>query len=205
MKSITASELSTMDKLARVQLATSLPGLKPVALIGTINAEGRTNLAPFSSIVHLGSNPALLGMVTRPDVVERHTLANIIDSRTWTINHLTPAIYEQAHHCAARYPDEISEFEASGLTPHFEQDIPAPFVAESPLRIALTLEELIDIATNGTKLIVGRVTLIQCQDGHVMDDGSLDLAAMGLVASTALDTYFTVSPLGRLPYAKPRR
>lgn len=78
MRILTVSDLAEMHMLARVQLATSLPGVKPVALIGTINSAGQTNLAPFSSIVHLGSNPALLGMVTRPYVVDRHTLANII-------------------------------------------------------------------------------------------------------------------------------
>jgi hypothetical protein len=81
MKTLTSRDLEAMDKLARVQFATSLPGVKPVCLVGTRNAAGIGNLAPFSSVVHLGSNPALLGMMTRPDVVERHTLANILDSR----------------------------------------------------------------------------------------------------------------------------
>ena len=202
MRTLTSTDLAAMDKLARVQLATSLPGVKPVALIGTINASGQTNLAPFSSIVHLGSNPALLGMVTRPDVVDRHTLANIIESRNWTINHLTSAIVEQAHQCSARYPSDTSEFEATGLTPHFENGITAPFVAESPFRLALELEDLIDIPANGTKFIIGRVTHIQIPDEQLPADGSIDLTALGLVASTALDTYFNVTSLARLPYAK---
>lgn len=204
MRTLTTTDIDQMEKLVRVQLATTLPGVKPVALIGTTDIDGRTNLAPFSSLVHLGSNPMLLGMVTRPDVVDRHTLANIIETRGWTINHLTPGIVDQAHHCAARYPDEVSEFDASGLTPHFEQGVTAPFVTESPFRLALTLEDLIDIPANNTKLIVGRVTHIQLPEDRLADDGSLDLAALDLVASTALDTYFTVETHARLPYAKPK-
>ncbi|MEM1083635.1 MAG: flavin reductase [Verrucomicrobiota bacterium] len=204
MRTLTAADFEAMEKLVRVQLATTLPGVKPVALIGTVNTSGRTNLAPFSSVVHLGSNPILLGMVTRPDVVERHTLANIIATRSWTINHLTPPMVEQAHHCAARYPDEVSEFDASNLTPHFEEGIAAPFVSESPFRMALELEDLIDIPANGTKLIVGRVTCVQLPAAQLADDGSLDLAAVDLVASTALDTYYTVENLARLGYAKPK-
>lgn len=204
MHNITASDIEHMDKLVRVQLATSLPGVKPIALIGSIDSAGRTNLAPFSSVVHLGSNPALLGMVTRPNIVDRHTLANILETKSWTINHLTSDLVEQAHHCSARYPDHVSEFDASGLTPHFEKGITAPFVAESPFRLAMELADLIDIPTNGTKLIVGRVTRIQLPDEHFSSDGSIDLAGIGLMASTALDTYFKVSPLTRLPYAKPK-
>ena len=205
MKTLSSRDLEVMDQRVRVQFATSLPGVKPVCLVGTRNAAGIGNLAPFSSVVHLGSNPAMLGMITRPDLVERHTLANILESRCWTLNHLHPAIVAAAHQCSARYPADVSEFEATGLTEHREPDFAAPFVAESRFRIGLELAELIDIASNGTKLIVGRVTLVQIDDAHLAEDGSIQLAGLDAVASTALDTYFGITPLVRLPYAKAPR
>jgi flavin reductase (DIM6/NTAB) family NADH-FMN oxidoreductase RutF len=205
MKTIRAHDIEAMDKLARVQFATSLPGVKPVCLVGTRNAAGIGNLAPFSSVVHLGSNPALLGMITRPDVVERHSLANILGSRCWTLNHLHPGIVVAAHQCSARYPADVSEFEATGLTEHREPDFAAPFVAESRFRIGLELAELIDIASNGTKLIVGRVTMVQVEESRLHPDGSIHLEGLDVVASTALDTYFGITPLVRLPYAKAPR
>lgn len=205
MKTLTSRDFEAMDKLARVQFATSLPGVKPVCLVGTRNAAGIGNLAPFSSVVHLGSNPALLGMITRPDVVERHTLANILESRCWTLNHLHPGIVAAAHQCSARYPADVSEFDATGLTEHREPDFAAPFVAESRFRIGLELAELIDIASNGTKLIVGRVTLVQIVESCLAEDGSIQLEGLDAVASTALDTYFGITPLVRLPYAKAPR
>ena len=63
--------MANMEKLERVQFATTLPGPKPICLVGTRSLAGVANLAPFSSITHLGSYPLLIGMVTRPDVVER--------------------------------------------------------------------------------------------------------------------------------------
>jgi flavin reductase (DIM6/NTAB) family NADH-FMN oxidoreductase RutF len=205
MKTIRAHDIEAMDKLARVQFATSLPGVKPVCLVGTRNAAGIGNLAPFSSVVHLGSNPALLGMITRPDVVERHTLANILDRGCWTLNHLHPGIVEAAHQCSARYPSDVSEFDATGLTEHREPDFAAPFVAESRFRLGLELAELIDIASNGTKMIVGRVMLVQVEESRLHPDGSIHLEGLDVVASTALDTYFGITPLVRLPYAKAPR
>jgi hypothetical protein len=62
----------------------------------------------------------LIGLVSRPDLVDRHTLSNILDTRSYTINHIHSGILEKAHHCSARYPRGISEFTTSGLTPHFE-------------------------------------------------------------------------------------
>jgi flavin reductase (DIM6/NTAB) family NADH-FMN oxidoreductase RutF len=202
MQTITAADIAGMEKFSRVQFATSLPGAKPISLIGTIDSDGKTNLAPFSSVLHLGSEPCLLGMVSRPDLVERHTLANLMETRCWTINHLHPEILDAAHQCSARYPKDTSEFEATGLKPFYEPGFPAPFVSESRLRIGLTLEDIIDIPANGTKLIVGRVVLVQLADGSLLNHGGIDLPGIDCLASTALDTYFTIQPLARLAHAK---
>ena len=203
MRTITAGDIHAMDKLVRVQLATSLPGPKPICLIGTVNALGQTNLAPFSSVVHLGSNPALLGMISRPDVVERHTLANILETKVYTINHVHVGMVDAAHQCSARYPREMSEFSATGLQEHWEDSFAAPFVRESRLRIGMVLEDVLDIAANGTQMIIGRVSLVQTES--MADDGSLDLCTLESVASTALDTYFGITPLARFAYAKADR
>ena len=203
MRTITADDIQAMDKLVRVQFATSLPGPKPICLIGSVNAAGQTNLAPFSSVVHLGSNPALLGMISRPDVVERHTLANILESKFYTINHVHVGMVDAAHQCSARYPREVSEFSATGLQEHWEDSFAAPFVKESRLRIGMVLEDVLDIAANGTQMIIGRVSLVQTES--MADDGSLDLCALKSVASTALDTYFGITPLARFAYAKADR
>jgi flavin reductase (DIM6/NTAB) family NADH-FMN oxidoreductase RutF len=199
---VTSDHLATMEKLTRVQFATTLPGPKPICLVGTRSSNGTSNLAPFSSVTHLGSNPVLLGMVTRPDTVDRHTLKNIIDTGQWTLNHVTADFVEQAHQCSARYPEGVSEFEATGLTEVKHPGITPPFVAESPLRIGLELEELIDITSNNTKLIVGRVTVVDLPGEEPAPDGSIDLKRLGTLASTALDTYFSLTEVARLPYAK---
>lgn len=200
---LSPDDISSMEKLQRVQLATSLPGAKPLCLVGTQSGDGITNLAPFSSITHLGSSPMLIGMVTRPDTVDRHTLHHILQTKSWTLNHVHPSILEQAHQCSARYSTGISEFSATGLTELFHEGIVAPFVAESRIRYALQLEDIIDIPTNGTKLIIGSVQLIEILDHELTNSGGIDLVQAGSVASTALDTYFTLNDLAQLDYAKP--
>jgi flavin reductase (DIM6/NTAB) family NADH-FMN oxidoreductase RutF len=199
---VTSEDLAAMEKLTRVQFATTLPGPKPICLVGTRSSDGQSNLAPFSSVTHLGSNPVLLGMVTRPDTVDRHTLKNILETEQWTLNHVTADFVEKAHQCSARYPGSVSEFEATGLTELNHPEVHPPFVSESPLRIALALEELIDITANNTKLIVGRVTLVDLPGAEPGSDGSIDLSRIGTLASTALDTYFSLREVARLPYAK---
>ncbi len=199
---INAADIDAMEHLKRVQLATSLPGAKPICLVGTKSLTGITNLAPFSSITHLGSNPMLIGMVTRPDTVDRHTLRNILDTKSWTLNHVHEDILKQAHQCSARYPAETSEFTAVGLNEEFHPDIIAPFIKESRVRYALSLEDIVDIKANNTKLVIGRVQLIELPDASFQSDGGIDLIESGTLASTALDTYFSISKVAQLPYAK---
>jgi flavin reductase (DIM6/NTAB) family NADH-FMN oxidoreductase RutF len=142
-------------------------------------------------------------MISRPDVVERHTLANILETKVYTINHVHVGMVDAAHQCSARYPREMSEFSATGLQEHWEDSFAAPFVRESRLRIGMVLEDVLDIAANGTQMIIGRVSLVQTES--MADDGSLDLCTLESVASTALDTYFGITPLARFAYAKADR
>ena len=203
MIQITEADYEGMEKLARVQLATSLPGVKPICLVGTRSSAGVANLAPFSSVTHLGSKPPLLGMVTRPDTVERHTLANILLAEEWTLSHVRADFCQKAHQCSARYPGEVSEFAATGLEETALPGFQAPAVAGAPVRIGLKLAEIVDLKINDTKLIIGKVTLIEIEQDAPLDGGRLDLEKLGTMGSTALDTYFEVGFAKVFPYAKP--
>ena len=127
---ITNTELMQMEQRERAHLINSVGGFKSVCLIGTVDGAGKNNLAIFNSIVHIGANPPLISFIMRPDSVERHTLSNILSVGYYTINHLNEAIYKQAHQTSARYPKEISEFDATGLTPEFKNEFKAPYVVK---------------------------------------------------------------------------
>ena len=43
-----------MDKIKRLNIVNSITGIKPGNLIATMSKENETNLAIFSSVVHLG-------------------------------------------------------------------------------------------------------------------------------------------------------
>ena len=192
-----------MEQRKRAQLINSISGFRSVALIGTIDTQGQTNLAIFSSIVHLGSNPALLGFIMRPDSVERHTLSNIMDTGFYTINHIHQKMYEQAHQTSARYPKTMSEFDATQLTPLFKEGFIAPFVAESHIQLGMEFKERIPISINQTSMIIGEIKWIHFPDHCLSEDGFLDIEKAGSITSTGQDSYHTTQLLQRLEYAKP--
>ncbi len=200
---IKEQDLLAMETRYRAALINSLGGFKSVVMIGTANAAGQPNLTVFSSFFHLGANPALCGIIVRPDVSPRHTLNNILETSSYTINHLNEAIYRQAHQTSARYSAETSEFDACGLTPAYTEGIHAPFVKESHIRFACKFVQRMDIELNGTILIIGKIEYIHLPERAIGKDGFIDIEASGTVTCSGLDSYHTTKKLSRLSYAKP--
>jgi flavin reductase (DIM6/NTAB) family NADH-FMN oxidoreductase RutF len=195
--------ITAMDKRYRAALINSLSGFKSVSLIGTINKNRVENLAIFSSIVHIGSDPALIGFIQRPHSVERHTLENILETSFYTINHISESIYKQAHQTAARYEKNSSEFTEVMLKPEFRENFIAPYVQESSIKYGLEFADCIDLKINNTILIVGRVIEIIVPENLITDDGYLDIEKSGSITCSGLDSYHTTQRIARLSYAKP--
>lgn len=200
---LTYSEIMNMEQRRRAHLINSVGGFKSVCLIGTADKQGNTNLAIFSSVVHIGANPPLISFIMRPDSVERHTLANILETSVYTINHVNERIYQQAHQTSAKYPKEVSEFDATGLTREYKNDCKAPFVKESAVQLAVDFKERIDLTINGTLLIIGEIRDLYFPEDCLQEDGYLDIEKAGTVSCTGLDSYHTTQRLKRLQYAKP--
>lgn len=207
MKAMTLSrqDIQAMDQRERARLINSLSGFKSANLIGTCDKQGLENLAVVSSVVHLGSNPPLLGFIIRPAESRRHTLENILETQHFTINSIGAGFVQKAHQTSARYPKSVSEFNAVGLTPYYDDVFPAPFVLESPLKIGLAFKEQITIESNQTQMLIGEVVTIHAPKRAVMPDGYLDLEALDLVTISGLDSYHVTQRLHRLSYAKPNR
>ncbi len=197
------SDLSNMEQRYRATLINSLAGIRPAVLIGTKSPEGITNLAIFNSLIHIGANPPLYGLIFRPDKVRRDTLYNILNTGYYTINYVRGADLEKAHQTSARYDTGVSEFDKVGFTEYYAENFAAPFVSEAPVKIGMQLEERIDIKMNGTILIIGSIQQIQCSDDIINEDGFVALEKENVLAAGGLDAYYNVSFIKRMPYARP--
>ena len=202
-KQITFDKIMTMQKQERVHFVNSIAGFKSVCLIGTQNNLNQTNLAIVSSLIHIGSNPPLLGVIFRPGVVERHSLENILSTRFFTVNHINEAIYKQAHQTSARYDRAISEFDATGLTVACKDDFFAPFVGESQVQIAMEFKEKVELTINNTVLVIGEVKSVYFPSDCLEEDGFLHIEKAASITCSGLDSYHKTIQLDRLSYAKP--
>ena len=200
--------IAALPQRHRARLVNSLSGFKSANLVGTADGEGRTACCIVSSVVHLGSNPALLGVVFRPPGEDSHNYHNLAATGHFTLSHVTAAIHEAAHQTSARYAADVSEFEAVGLTPHWhvegEARFSAPAVAESPVRIGLAVQDDLPLP-NGCRFVIGTIQWVDFEEELQAEDGFLDLASAGTIAIGGLDAYHTAERVARLSYAKAGR
>ena len=201
MKFFDKVSILTLDPFFRRDLINSLYGYKSLNLIGTMDKEVKTNLSPFSQVFHIGATPPLVGILFRPNTVQRHTLENIIQTGYFTLNHVTEEFFRQAHQTAARY--EESEFEATGIEKIFKEGFFAPFVAKSPVQLGCQYVEHQTLKINGTVLVIASIELVFVEEEGLRADGSLDLNLLGTVTVSGLDEYHLGKKLARLSYPKP--
>lgn len=191
-----------MERIARLKLINSVTGIKPANLIGTTDGAGNSNLAIFSSVIHLGSNPPLLGFVTRPiGEVPRHTYENILRTNQYTINHVRPEQTEAAHYTSAKFDRETSEFARCGFTEQYVDGFAAPFVGECTFKIGMRFREVIEIKANDTIMVIGEIEHI-IMDDTAMVDGDIDLQVSEAVGISGLNTYYKMEKIARYPYAR---
>ena len=185
-------------------LINSISGYKSANLIGTKSKLGNTNLAVFNSVVHLGSNPALLGFILRPTTVPRHSYQNMKETGVFTINHISKDQIEDAHHTSAKYPENISEFDQTKLEEEYKADYFAPFVKDAPVQIACRYVNDYLIKENDTLLVVGAVEHLFVKDEMLLEDGYVQLDKGDVATVNGIDGYALPQLLARFPYARPK-
>ncbi len=203
MKHITRDIISQMEKIERLNIINSCTGYKSANLIATLSENGSSNVAVFSSITHLGSNPGLLGFIVRPTTVPRDTYSNIKSKGFFTVNHITLDMIADAHHTSANYDVGISEFDKTNLTEEYKENLEIPFVKGSPIQLYCKYMNEYYIKENDTIHIIASIEHIFYNENMEHKDGWLQLDKGNVVAINGLDGYCLPKLADRFEYARP--
>jgi len=203
MLNFNRTDISKLKHVFRINLINSCSGYKSANLIGTKSQSGSSNLAIFSSITHLGSNPPLLSVVFRPVTdVPRNTYENIKETKQFTVNHVYSDIIKKAHHTSAKYDKNISEFEVVNLEEEYKNNWYAPFVKGAPIQIGLTFLEEYVIKSNNCIQLIGEIKDLFVKKELMEDDGFIDLSKGEIAAINGLDGYIIPKNKVRFGYQR---
>jgi flavin reductase (DIM6/NTAB) family NADH-FMN oxidoreductase RutF len=142
---------------------------RPIALVTSMNEDGRLNAAPFSSYNYLCTDPPIIGMgvTNRPGegFVPKDTARNIRRTGEFVANVVTEDLMHRMNITATDFPAEVNELEMAGLTTAPSQVVKVPRIAEA--HAALECREYATMEIGKSRIILGRVVSIYIEDRFV--------------------------------------
>lgn len=183
----------------RHQLLLGSVAPRPIAFVGSIDSEGRPNLAPFSFFNAMGSSPPTV--VFSPansgrDGSKKDTLLNILETKEYTISVVSEAIAQQCNVASGAFPRGVNEFVKAGLTPHPMQVVPAPGVAEAPVIMECRLIQHLPVGDEpgSANLVIGEVLRFHLRDEIVDSENRIDPKQMKQVSRLGYDWWGLAEP-----------
>ena len=195
-------DIKRLDRFYRSNLINSIIGIKQANLVGTVSKKNTTNLAIFSSGIHLGSSPALIGIFSRPETKHpKQTMENIAVNKRFTINHVNPDILKRSHATSYKFSKYTSEFRECKLNEKYVENFDVPFVDEAEIAIGLEYLNDYKIVENGVVMIVGEIkhVIIKNSD-HLQENGEINFQSSNSIGVSGNNTYYELSKKMTLDY-----
>jgi len=161
-----------LEKASHSEIYKLLIGLvapRPIALITSMDEQGRLNAAPFSAFNYLGTDPPIVavGVANRVDeaFVPKDTARNIRRTGEFVVNVVTEDIAEKMNLCAIDFPEGVNELDIAQFTTTSSQIVHVPRIAEA--HAALECREHTTLEIGRSRIILGRVVAIYVEDKFV--------------------------------------
>ena len=180
---------------------------RPIAFASTIDADGNSNLSPFSFFNVFSANPPVL--IFSParrvrDNTIKHTLENVEAIKEVVINVVNYDMVHQMSLTSTEYPENVNEFEKAGLT-MLPSDLIKPFrVAESPVQFECKVTEIVHLGTEGGagNLVICEVVKLHISEEVLNSDQTINQEALDLVARAG-GSYYSRAKKGFFEIPKP--
>jgi flavin reductase (DIM6/NTAB) family NADH-FMN oxidoreductase RutF len=180
---------------------------RPIGWISSIDTDGRPNLAPFSFFNVVCSNPPTVlfcPLIRGIDGNKKDTLNNVRATREFVVNIVTEGLLEAMNASSVEAPAGFNEFEFAGLTTANSVTVKPPRVAESPIHFECKVREIIDIndAPGGGSIVIGTVLHIHVEDGVMIGQDKINLAALQPIGRLAGGAYSRITDIIELERPK---
>ena len=205
MLEINPKDLSTKD--LHGYLLSSV-GPRPIALVSTIDNEGRPNLSPFSFFNVFSANPpiAIFSPARRVrNNTTKHTLQNAASTKEVVINVVSYPIVEQTSLSSTEYKEGVNEFIKSGLTPVESIQVKPYRVKESPVQMECIVKDIISLGEEGGagNLVVCEIVKMHVSENILNEHHKIDPNKIDLVGRMGGNWYCRASNTSLFEVQKP--
>lgn len=192
------TSLVTAERENRANFKTLLSCVlpRPIAFVSTLSKGGVANLAPFSFFNAVGSNPpaVIFSPATKADGTDKDTLNNLRDVPEFVVNVVSFDIRDAMNQASYPFPPDVSEFCEAGFTQLPSKFIKPPRAAESPVHLECKLHDIVKVGEGplSANICIGEVVCFHIATGMLLEDGTVDVTKIDLVARLGGDDYATI-------------
>jgi flavin reductase (DIM6/NTAB) family NADH-FMN oxidoreductase RutF len=151
------------------KLLVGLVAPRPIALVTSMDEEGKLNAAPFSAYNYLCTDPPIvgIGVTNRTNEIyqPKDTARNIRRTGEFVVNIVTEDIAQKMNICATEFPPEFNELELAGFTTTPSEKVKVPRIAEA--HAAMECVEFSTMEIGRSRIILGRVVAIYVEDRFI--------------------------------------
>ena len=180
---------------------------RPIALVGSLDKNGISNLAPFSFFNAFGANPPIIGFspaLSGRTGLPKDTLLNIRDTKEFTVSIVNSSIIEQISLSSCEFDKNVDEFIKSGLTKYKSDNIAAYGVKESNFIMECKLHDIISLGgkPGSGNLILGKVVQFHINESILTETEQVDPYKLDPIARNG-GSWYTDAKKGLFELKKP--
>jgi flavin reductase (DIM6/NTAB) family NADH-FMN oxidoreductase RutF len=181
---------------------------RPIALVSTVDAQGRPNLAPFSYFNVFSTRPPLC--IFSPnrrgtDGSTKHTHDNVLAVPQVVIHLVDYASVHATSLASCDFAEGVDEFAKAGFTAVPSSKVAPPRALECPVALECEVREVVSLGTQGGagNLVMCEVVQMHIAKKVLNEKGLPDPALLDLVGRCGGNTYVRASGEALFEIRKP--
>lgn len=184
-------DFATLTERERYKLLIGTVIPRPIALVTTVDSEGRRNAGPFSFFNVLTHDPAIvaIGVENQADLSFKDTARNIDETKEFTVHIVDDALVRQMEICAIKFGPEVDELTEAGLETAPGVMVASPRILAAPAALECRLHSVLRVSP-AREIILGEVVgLFVRSDALNPSNLHIDQQVMDVVGRMGGHTY----------------
>jgi len=167
---------------------------RPVAWVTSTNQNGLINLAPFSVLTYLSTDPPMIGFgigLKQGTDEQKDTERNVRLQKEFVVHIASSDQIDLVQRSGFPFPSTISEVVELKLAVTDSDVVSVPRLLSSKISMECRLHDIINFGRDGSKLVVGEIVMFHIDD-NIYRDGKIDSFELNPVVRVAGMNYATL-------------
>ncbi|WP_258103300.1 flavin reductase family protein [Marinoscillum sp. MHG1-6] len=191
-------DISSLNNTQIEAILKSTVAPRPIALVSTVNKDGKVNLSPFSYFSFVSTTPPVLvfSPTLKEGGLEKNTLENLREVPELVINMVNYEIADKMYLTSGEYDKGVDEFVKAELTPEASSVVTPPSVLESPVSFECKVDQIISLGDQegAGNLVLARILKINISESAMEPSDLPNSSKLDLVGRLGDDYYCKTTP-----------